>query len=302
MSGVEVIRLVLGGLLLIFSFAEHYREGFEPLVRWKRFRFDFQKFITTVDTQEQMFKLTLTNLLAPVQLEPEEKQKLLTMPDYEGWHRSDVVEALRSRLGDTYVLAWVDWAVPGKNQWEYQIKRLQLSFSENGTRTVQSLEKQIRDLDRLLERLDGTNHPFGGMKTVSKAGTATANKLRSMAKSKSKKILRFVPNLGTEPKNSEGAKHCLDASQQSCLVTPPPPPPPPPLTKERPDVNIKINDLCSTMKGLDPNVEFFGCLSDNEHQEHEVRWIKDTRQARPSLGEISLDKLLTSNGHLKLSR
>jgi hypothetical protein len=102
MSGVEVIRLVLGGLPLIFSFAEHYREGFEPLVRWKRFRFDFQKFITTVDTQEQMFKLTLTNLLAPVQLEPEEKQKLLTMPDYEGWHRSDVVEALRSRLGDTY--------------------------------------------------------------------------------------------------------------------------------------------------------------------------------------------------------
>lgn len=120
-----------------------------------------------------------------------------------------------------------------------------------------------------------------------------------MPKSKTRKILRFVPDLPTEPKNAEGAKHCLDASQQSCLVTSPPPPP---LTKERPDVNIKINDLCSTMKGLDPDVEFFGCLSDNEHQEHEVRWIKDTRQVPPSLGEISLERLLTSNGHLKLSR
>lgn len=123
-----------------------------------------------------------------------------------------------------------------------------------------------------------------------------------MPKFKPKKTLRFVPDLPTESKNAEGAKHCLDASQQSCLVTPPLPSPPPPLAKEEPLVNIKIKDLCSVMKDLDPNVEFFGCLSDNEHQEHEVRWIKDTRQTPPSLGEISLEKLLTCNGHLKLSR
>lgn len=102
MSGVEVIGLVLGGLPLIISAAEHYKKGFEPLARWKRFRLVFRDFITSVDTQRQMFKLMLKKLLIPVQLEPEEKQRLLTIPDYEGWRRSDVVEALRSRLGDAY--------------------------------------------------------------------------------------------------------------------------------------------------------------------------------------------------------
>ncbi|KFZ00935.1 hypothetical protein V501_10347 [Pseudogymnoascus sp. VKM F-4519 (FW-2642)] len=477
MSGVEVIGLVLGGLPLIISIGEHYKKGFEPLARWKRFRLVFREFITAVDTQKQMFRLVLINLLAPVQLEPEEKQRLLTVANYEGWHRSDVVEALKSRLGNAYDACMdilrtmnedmvdlqammslkngtVDWAVSGKNQWKYQLKRIEFSFSENGTRTVQSLEKKIKDLERLLRLLDGTNDTFEGTKTVLKGtswgelfenirrhavtlhsviknswncncemshlanlqlqkrqasdcpprfiinlalpqreptsansrrklliyakdsrdtptpegtqpvlveethipqlrthfqpksppdvssptllvwpglrsssssvsssfslrsifpkseildGTGNlaltlSSKLRSMQKFKSKKTLRFVPDLPTEPRNAEGAKHCLDDSQQSCLVTPPPPPPPPPLAKDKPRVNIKIKDLCSAMKCLDPNVEFFGCLSDNEHQEHEVRWIKDTRQAPPSLGEISLEKLLTSNGHLKLSR
>ncbi|OBT86787.1 hypothetical protein VE02_04225 [Pseudogymnoascus sp. 03VT05] len=139
MSGVEAIGLVLGGLPLIISFAEHYKEGFETLVRWKRFRLVFLKFITSLDTQEQIFKMVLEKLLAPLRLEPEEKQRLWTTPDYEGWHRSDVVEALKSRLGDSYDACMdilrtmnedivdlqammslkdgtVDWAASGKNQ------------------------------------------------------------------------------------------------------------------------------------------------------------------------------------------
>lgn len=102
MSGVEVIGLVLGGLPLIISVGEHYKKGFEPLRRWKLFKLVFREFITAVDTQKQMFRLVLINLLAPVQLEPEEKQRLLTIANYEGWHRSDVVEALRSRLGNAH--------------------------------------------------------------------------------------------------------------------------------------------------------------------------------------------------------
>lgn len=102
MSGVEVIGLVLGGLPLVISAAEHYKKGFEPLARWKRFKFVFREFINSVDIQRQMFQLVMKKLLIRVQLEPEEKQRLLTIPDYEGWHRSDVVEALRLRLGDSY--------------------------------------------------------------------------------------------------------------------------------------------------------------------------------------------------------
>lgn len=33
MSGVEIVGFVLGGFPLLISAAEHYKEGFEPLVR-----------------------------------------------------------------------------------------------------------------------------------------------------------------------------------------------------------------------------------------------------------------------------
>jgi hypothetical protein len=194
MSGVEVIGLILGGLPLIVSLAEHYREGFEPLVRWKRFKYVFRDFITSVDIQRQMFQLVLKKLLIRVQLESEEKQKLLTRADYEGWRRDDVVEALKSRLGDSYQASMdllramgedlmdlqammslkdgsIDWANPGEKQWKYQAKRIQLSFSENGTRTVQSLEKKIQDLKNLLDLLDSTNDTLDGMKTIPKDTT-----------------------------------------------------------------------------------------------------------------------------------
>jgi len=194
MSGVEVIGLILGGLPLIISFAEHYKEGFEPLVRWKRFKYVFRDFITSVDIQRQMFHLVLKKLLIRVQLEPEEKQKLLTRADYEGWRRDDVVEALKLRLGDSYQACMdllkamgedlmdlqammslkdgsIDWANPGEKQWKYQAKRIQLSFSENGTRTIQALEKKIQDLKNLLDLLDSTNDTLDEMKTTPKDTT-----------------------------------------------------------------------------------------------------------------------------------
>lgn len=102
MSGVEAIGLVLGGLPLIISAAEHYKKGFKKLARWKRFKLVFPEFITLVDIQRHMFHLVLKKILIRVQLEPDERQRLLTIPDYEGWHRSEVVEALRLRLGDSY--------------------------------------------------------------------------------------------------------------------------------------------------------------------------------------------------------
>jgi hypothetical protein len=102
MSGVEVIGLVLGVLPLVISAAEDYKKAFEPLVRWKRFKFAFRDFITSVDIQRQMFQLVLKKLLIRVQLPPEEKQRLLVVPNYEGWSQPDTVDAIRSRLGESY--------------------------------------------------------------------------------------------------------------------------------------------------------------------------------------------------------
>jgi hypothetical protein len=102
MSGVEVIGLVLGVLPLVISAAENYKKCLEPLDRWRRFKFVFQDFITSVDIQRQMFQLVLKKLLIRVQLPAEEKQRLLTVPDYEGWSDPETVDAIRSRLGGSY--------------------------------------------------------------------------------------------------------------------------------------------------------------------------------------------------------
>lgn len=194
MSGIEVIGLILGGLPLIISAAENYKRGFEPLSRWRRFRFVFQDFINEVDFQRQMFQLVMVKLLIQVQLEPGEKQLLLTTSDYAGWRQENVIEALKSRLGDSYDAFMakikavnedmiglqemmslkdgsVDWANPGEKQWKYQAKRIQLSFSGNGERTIQSLGRKIQDLKGFLELLDSTNETLDGMKTVPKDTT-----------------------------------------------------------------------------------------------------------------------------------
>jgi hypothetical protein len=102
MSGVEIIGLVLGVLPLVISAAEDYKKCFEPLERWRRFKFVFRDFITSVDIQRQMFQLLLKKLLIRVQLPPEEKQRLLTVPNYEGWSQPETVDAVRSRLGECY--------------------------------------------------------------------------------------------------------------------------------------------------------------------------------------------------------
>jgi hypothetical protein len=102
MSGVEIIGLVLGVLPLVISAAEDYKEGLEPLLRWKRFIFVFREFITSVDIQRQMFQLVLKKLLITVQLPAEEKQKLLTVRNYEGWRQPATIVAMRARLGESH--------------------------------------------------------------------------------------------------------------------------------------------------------------------------------------------------------
>ena len=64
MSGVEIAGFVLGGFPLLISAAEHYREGFEPLVKWKRFRTDFIGFIDSVDIEKQLFDQMLERFLS----------------------------------------------------------------------------------------------------------------------------------------------------------------------------------------------------------------------------------------------
>lgn len=102
MSGIEVAGLVLGGFPLLISAAEHYKEGFEPLRKWKRFRSQFIGFIDAVDIEKNMFDATLERFLISADVPEEELQSFMTDPNYDGWYSEDLVEVLRSRLGPSY--------------------------------------------------------------------------------------------------------------------------------------------------------------------------------------------------------
>ena len=102
MSGVEIAGFVLGGLPLIISACEHYKEGFEPLVKWKRFRTEFIGFIDAVDIEKQLFDQMLERFLISADVPHEEIQLFMTDREYEGWHREDLVRALQARLGPSY--------------------------------------------------------------------------------------------------------------------------------------------------------------------------------------------------------
>lgn len=99
MSGIEVAGLVLAGFPLLISAAEHYRKGFEPLVKWKRFRADFIQFIDAVDIQKQLFNLTLECFLRSADVDENELQLFMEDPSYEGWGRPLLLERLSLRLG-----------------------------------------------------------------------------------------------------------------------------------------------------------------------------------------------------------
>ena len=102
MSGIEVIGLVLGVLPLVISAAEDYKRGFEPFLKWHRYKREFRTFINSVDLEKQMFDGLLSQLLKYTDLPLDEKQRLLSGNDIEAWHREDTIKALKTRLGDSY--------------------------------------------------------------------------------------------------------------------------------------------------------------------------------------------------------
>jgi hypothetical protein len=103
MSGIEVVGLILGGLPLLISAGEHYRDGFEPLKKWKRFRKDFIAFIDSVDIERQLFFQMLQRLLVSAGISNTELN-LFMDPNYEGWRRQEVVDSLERKLGDSLLV------------------------------------------------------------------------------------------------------------------------------------------------------------------------------------------------------
>lgn len=101
MSGFEVIGVVLGGFPLVIKAAHDYREGFEPILKWMKFKNEFRIFINNVDVEKQMFDAVVDRLLRYTDLPRERKQDLLMGKEPEGWRSTEVQNALRQRLGDS---------------------------------------------------------------------------------------------------------------------------------------------------------------------------------------------------------
>jgi hypothetical protein len=98
MSGIEVVGLILGGLPLLISAGEHYREGFEPLKKWKRFRKDFLGFIDRIDIERQLYYQMLQRLLVSAGV-PHSDLSLFMDPGYAGWRETTLLESLERKLG-----------------------------------------------------------------------------------------------------------------------------------------------------------------------------------------------------------
>ncbi|OBT67080.1 hypothetical protein VE03_04481 [Pseudogymnoascus sp. 23342-1-I1] len=177
MSGFEVIGVVLGGLPLILKVATDYKEAFEPITKWRRFRSEFRTFINDVDIQKQLFESSVERLLDHADLSSEQKHSLLVTVDQDVWRQFNVQEALEQRTGGscaTYLQLLneigedfnklqvmmslkngsVDWAEEGKDKWHYQRKRISHSFSKKGPALVGSIWDKNRKFKDLLETLD----------------------------------------------------------------------------------------------------------------------------------------------------
>ncbi|TAQ86665.1 hypothetical protein B7494_g5026 [Chlorociboria aeruginascens] len=149
----EVAGLVLGAFPLLISAAESYKKGFEPLLKWKRFRTEFIGFIDAVDIQKQLFDQMMERFLISADVPQDQIKSFMTVKNYEGWRRPDLINKLKSRLGPSYP-AFFDWADEGASNWDYQLKRIRLSFSKRGTETVALLEMHNRKLRELLDSSD----------------------------------------------------------------------------------------------------------------------------------------------------
>ncbi|KAG8528974.1 uncharacterized protein KY384_006663 [Bacidia gigantensis] len=101
-TGVETAGLVLAAFPLLISALEHYREGFEPLADWWKFRTEFVAFIHVIDRQSLLFSENLEELLSPIISSEGEMGALLQNPLGPAWRDPRLESNLEDRLPKSY--------------------------------------------------------------------------------------------------------------------------------------------------------------------------------------------------------
>ena len=105
MSGVEVIGLILGGLPLVISAVEHYRDGLHPLKDYFRYDNTLKTLRTRLRIQQDLFEGTLQRLLSDDVSDLQAKALFPNadnLVDLKLWGTKTVDDLLHRRLGAKY--------------------------------------------------------------------------------------------------------------------------------------------------------------------------------------------------------
>lgn len=100
MSGVEVVGIVLGGIPLIISILEHYRDGVSTIQRWRRYERERQSLVRSLKTERVKLYNTCEKLLVGL-VSPSQAQAMIQSPFGTLWQEDAFKRKIRARLGDS---------------------------------------------------------------------------------------------------------------------------------------------------------------------------------------------------------
>ncbi|KAK0726731.1 hypothetical protein B0T26DRAFT_691523 [Lasiosphaeria miniovina] len=172
MSGIEVAGLVLGGFPVLLECLSFYRKSFEPLEEWWNFRTHFIAFVDDIRHQTMRYNENLIRLLDPIVTNNEDLLKLVADPADPRWKDGSldgpleqrlsseldrflrIVSRMKSVMDDLNKLLQIEngkvsWQQP-QQSWQWQYKRLQLSFSKGKHKKVKKLAAHNQELQDIL--------------------------------------------------------------------------------------------------------------------------------------------------------
>jgi hypothetical protein len=102
MSGLEIAGLVLGAYPILYEAAKDLRGVLKKAKTWWFFEREFDDFVSEVHKEYVSFSQILEILLDPLDLAPEERQRLQDEPDCNLWHETHIQNQMRRRIQPKY--------------------------------------------------------------------------------------------------------------------------------------------------------------------------------------------------------